>query len=165
MPAQTLSIAAPASYWYLRVFPIKEIGEVVDYIIYMTYDLHGQWDHGNKWTTPGCPEGNCLRSHVNITETTNFLAMIIKAGVPAKKIFAGISSYGRSFHVSQAGCTDSMCQYTGSSTESRDHALIPMDTLLLLKFETSSIKARWGSAMSARITTEHLTRILSSTTM
>lgn len=118
LPDQTVSIAAPASYWYLRGFPIKEIGEVVDYIIYMTYDLHGRWDYGKKWTTPGCPEGNCLRSHVNITETTNSLAMITKAGVPAKKIFAGISSYGRSFHMSQAGCTDSMCQYTGSATES-----------------------------------------------
>src|SRR4051812_34590021 len=45
LPAgKTLSIAAPASYWYLKQFPIKEISEVVDYIVYMTYDLHGQWD-------------------------------------------------------------------------------------------------------------------------
>jgi hypothetical protein len=29
--------------------PIKEISEVVDYFVYMTYDLHGQWDYGNKW--------------------------------------------------------------------------------------------------------------------
>lgn len=43
-----MSIAAPASYWYLKGFPIKEISDVVDYIIYMTYDLHGQWDYGNK---------------------------------------------------------------------------------------------------------------------
>lgn len=46
----TISIAAPASYWYLRNFPIKEISEVVDYIIYMTYDLHGQWDYGNSFS-------------------------------------------------------------------------------------------------------------------
>ena len=31
---KSVSIAAPASYWYLRNFPIKEISEVVDYIIY-----------------------------------------------------------------------------------------------------------------------------------
>lgn len=37
----SLSIAAPASYWYLRGFPIPEIASVVDYIVYMTYDLHG----------------------------------------------------------------------------------------------------------------------------
>lgn len=40
---KTLSIAAPASYWYLKAFPIDEIGSVVDYIVYMTYDLHGMW--------------------------------------------------------------------------------------------------------------------------
>jgi GH18 family chitinase len=43
LPAsKTLSIAAPASYWYLKAFPIAEIAKVVDYIVYMTYDLHGK---------------------------------------------------------------------------------------------------------------------------
>ncbi|KAJ5442294.1 Peptidoglycan-binding Lysin subgroup [Penicillium cf. griseofulvum] len=114
LPDQSVSIAAPASYWYLRGFPIREISEVVDYIIYMTYDLHGQWDYGKEWTTPGCTEGNCLRSHVNLTETTESLAMITKAGVSSKKIFAGIASYGRSFHMSDAGCTGPDCHYTGT---------------------------------------------------
>lgn len=42
LPANmTLSIAALASYWYLKNFPIKDIASVVDYIVYMTYDLHG----------------------------------------------------------------------------------------------------------------------------
>jgi chitinase len=39
LPNKSISIAAPASYWYLKAFPIKEISEVVDYIVYMTYDL------------------------------------------------------------------------------------------------------------------------------
>ncbi|EEQ33387.1 chitinase [Microsporum canis CBS 113480] len=43
---KSLSIAAPASYWYLKQFPIKGISRIVDYIVYMTYDLHGQWDSG-----------------------------------------------------------------------------------------------------------------------
>jgi chitinase len=51
LPAgKTLSIAAPASYWYLRGFPIADMSQVVDYIIYMTYDLHGQWDYGNQFS-------------------------------------------------------------------------------------------------------------------
>lgn len=37
----TLSIAAPASFWYLKGFPIEEMAPILDYIIYMTYDLHG----------------------------------------------------------------------------------------------------------------------------
>ncbi len=43
LPGKTVSITAPASYWYLRGFPIAEISKVVDYIVFMTYDLHGQW--------------------------------------------------------------------------------------------------------------------------
>jgi GH18 family chitinase len=42
LPAgKTLSIAAPSSFWYLRNFPIKAMSEVLDYIVTMTYDLHG----------------------------------------------------------------------------------------------------------------------------
>jgi GH18 family chitinase len=33
----------------LQGFPIAKIAEVVDYIIYMTYDFHGQWDYGNEF--------------------------------------------------------------------------------------------------------------------
>ncbi|EEP76245.1 conserved hypothetical protein [Uncinocarpus reesii 1704] len=115
LPDKSVSIAAPASYWYLKGFPIKEIGETVDYIIYMTYDLHGQWDYGNKWTSEGCPEGNCLRSHINITETQSALSMITKAGVPANKVFCGITSYGRSFKMAEEGCTGPTCKFTGSA--------------------------------------------------
>lgn len=39
---KTVSFAAPASFWYLKGFPIAKIMKVVDYVIYMTYDLHGQ---------------------------------------------------------------------------------------------------------------------------
>lgn len=76
MPDKSVSIAAPASYWYLRNFPIEEMAQHLDYIIYMTYDLHGQWDAGNKWSQEGCPSGQCLRSGVNLTETMGALSMV-----------------------------------------------------------------------------------------
>lgn len=40
---RSLSIAAPASYWYLKAYPIGKISKVVDYIVFMTYDLHGMF--------------------------------------------------------------------------------------------------------------------------
>lgn len=40
---KSLSIALPASYWYLKTFPISKMSDYVSYFIYMTYDLHGQW--------------------------------------------------------------------------------------------------------------------------
>ena len=76
LPGKTVSIAAPASYWYLKAFPIASISKVVDYIVFMTYDLHGQWDAGNAYSQEGCESGMCLRSHVNLTETKTALAMV-----------------------------------------------------------------------------------------
>ncbi|KAF1732354.1 Killer toxin subunits alpha/beta [Beauveria bassiana] len=115
---KTISVTAPASYWYLQHFPIQGISLVVDYIVFMTYDLHGQWDYTNKYSSPGCGSyeqglGNCLRSHVNLTETINALSMITKADVPSDMIVVGVSSYGRSFQMSEAGCWTEQCTYTG----------------------------------------------------
>ncbi|RYP70405.1 hypothetical protein DL771_005526 [Monosporascus sp. 5C6A] len=110
---KTIGIPAPASYWYPKRFPMAEVAEVVDYIIYMTYDLHGQWDYGNRYSTNGCPSGDCLQSHVNKTETEYSLAMATKAGVPANKIIIGMALYGRSFPMSQAGCWGPDCTFTG----------------------------------------------------
>ncbi|KAK3305284.1 uncharacterized protein B0T15DRAFT_397766, partial [Chaetomium strumarium] len=56
---------------------------------------------------------NCLRSHINLTETEYALAMITKAGVPASKIAVGIAGYGRSFGLADPGCTGPHCLFTG----------------------------------------------------
>ncbi|KAL7960290.1 hypothetical protein V8C34DRAFT_321503 [Trichoderma compactum] len=85
----------------------------VDYIVYMTYDLHGQWDFGSQWAADGCPKGGCLRSHVNMTETLNALAMITKAGVEARQIVVGVASYGRSFKMMDPKCKGAMCPFVG----------------------------------------------------
>ncbi|KAF1972056.1 glycoside hydrolase [Bimuria novae-zelandiae CBS 107.79] len=119
--SKSVSFAAPASFWYLKSYPIKNMAKDLDYIIYMTYDLHGQWDYGNKWTSPGCEKGNCLRSHVNETETNDALAMITKAGAPSNKVVVGVASYGRSFKMEQAGCDEEMCTFTGSPRVSNAH--------------------------------------------
>ncbi|KAK2024007.1 family 18 glycosyl hydrolase [Colletotrichum zoysiae] len=116
--SKSVSFAAPASYWYLRAFPIKQMAETLDYVVYMTYDLHGQWDVNNKWASSGCLTGNCLRSHVNVTETKDALSMITKAGAPSNKVLVGVSSYGRSFKMAQAGCDDENCFFTGDNHHS-----------------------------------------------
>jgi len=60
--------------------------------------------------SPGCPEGSCLRSHINRTETEQAFSMITKAGVPSRKIMVGLPLYGRSFQMAQAGCYTEMCK-------------------------------------------------------
>ncbi len=118
LPGKTVSIAAPASYWYLKQFPIQVISQVVDYIVYMTCDLHGQWDANHRFVQYGCDLGNCLRSQINLTETHQSLAMITKAGVPGQKIVVGVTSYGRSFNMAQERCWGPSCLYTGDSVHS-----------------------------------------------
>ncbi|KAK1833707.1 hypothetical protein QBC39DRAFT_254113 [Podospora conica] len=112
---KTLSFAAPASYWYLKAFPIELIAQYVDYVVYMTYDFHGQWDVGNKWSMDGCMEGNCLRSHVNMTQTNSALSMITRAGMPSHKVIVGVTSYGRSFRMHQPGCVGPDCRFIGTN--------------------------------------------------
>ncbi|PWY76008.1 glycoside hydrolase family 18 protein [Aspergillus sclerotioniger CBS 115572] len=114
-----ITIAAPSSYWYLKGFPIKKMAPLLDYIIYMTYDLHGQWDSNNQWSQLGCPTGNCLRSDVNLTETIGALVMITKAGVPSNQVVVGVTSYGRSFAMSEAGCYGPQCTFLGSADDSQ----------------------------------------------
>ncbi|KAF7554695.1 hypothetical protein G7Z17_g2698 [Cylindrodendrum hubeiense] len=118
LPGKTISIAAPASYWYLKQYPIKSIAKIVDYIVYMTYDLHGQWDADNSDSQEGCDTGNCLRSQVNLTETKSSLAMITKAGVDSAKVIVGVTSYGRSFNMAEIGCYGPNCLYTGDRLNS-----------------------------------------------
>ncbi|KAK4118928.1 carbohydrate-binding module family 24 protein [Parathielavia appendiculata] len=118
LPTKSVSIAAPASYWYLKAFPIDRIAAVIDYIVYMTYDLHGQWDYGNPNAFDSCLSGKCIRSHVNLTETYNMLAVVTKAGVPNNKIFVGESSYGRSFRMAVDGCWGPLCDFTGTKLQS-----------------------------------------------
>lgn len=50
---------------------------------------------------------------VNLTETENSLAMVTKAGVEARKLVVGVSSYGRSFKMSSARCKGPTCSFTG----------------------------------------------------
>ncbi|CAI7591731.1 unnamed protein product [Penicillium glandicola] len=109
----TISIAMPASFWYLQSFPVSDLNDVVDFFIYMTYDLHGQWDYASESSDDGCIGGNCLRSHVNLTETGYALSMVTKGGAESNKVMVGVTSYGRSFEMATANCTGPDCTYTG----------------------------------------------------
>jgi chitinase len=114
MPSgKTISTTVPSSYWYMKAYPMEAISQVVDYVVMMTYDLHGQWDWNNTQTDPGCPTGSCLRSHVNLTETLSSMSMITKAGVPSNMVVLGVASYARSFQMSEAGCYGVDCYFTG----------------------------------------------------
>ncbi|KAK3398714.1 hypothetical protein B0T20DRAFT_411850 [Sordaria brevicollis] len=154
LPGKSVSIAAPSSYWYLKQYPIKQIGAVVDYVVYMSYDLVGQWDAGNAYSQAGCDNGNCLRSQVNLTETKYSLAMITKAGVPGKKVVVGVASYGRSFEMAQPGCWGPNCLFTGDRVNSNAKKGVCTGTAgYLADAEINEIISGTGSKRSGRVVT------------
>ncbi|KAK4252203.1 class V chitinase [Corynascus novoguineensis] len=117
---KTISVAVPASYYYLQHFPVGAIAEAADYLVFMAYDLHGAWDYGSETSQDGCgPLGDCLRSHVNTTETGYELAMVTKARAPSAKVVVGLASYGRAFKMAQPTCRRGpTCRYLGEEQAS-----------------------------------------------
>lgn len=113
-----VSVAAPASYWYLKAYPVDKVSEVVDYIIYLMYDLHGQWDHANKWFTPGCEEGNCSRSSRQNDRNHHGSRDDYKGWCSVQQGFCGIASYGRSFKMAEEGRIGPNCHFTGTKNVS-----------------------------------------------
>lgn len=101
---KTLSIAIPASYWYLKNYPIKDIQANIDYQVFMTYDIHGTWDLDKD------PHVKC---HTNKTEVIDALKMLDKAGVQIGKTYGGLANYGRSYKLTSDSCTGVGCQFSG----------------------------------------------------
>jgi GH18 family chitinase len=102
----SLSMAAPASFWYLKGMDIEAMHSSMDYIVYMTYDLHGNWDYRNPFVGP------FLNAHNNFTEVTSAIHLVQKAGVPSNKLLLGLGYYGRSFRLADRGCTrHAVCRF------------------------------------------------------
>jgi chitinase len=74
--------------------PLKEWVEQMDFVNLMTYDYHGAWQNVSAHQTPmgrvKLPEG--IPDDFNIEETVEIL---IKKGVPPKKMTLGLAAYGR----------------------------------------------------------------------
>ncbi|KAH9402432.1 hypothetical protein TYRP_015957 [Tyrophagus putrescentiae] len=90
-----ITIAAPASYWYLRHFPIGRD--------------HGVWDKGIKSLGP------YVKSHTNITEIKEGIALFLRDGVPPEKLVLGLGLYGRAFTLKNPACTAIGCEFSGPS--------------------------------------------------
>ncbi|XP_021952748.1 endochitinase [Folsomia candida] len=98
-----ITIAAPASYWYLRHFKVDEMQAQLDWINVMSYDYNGAWD----------PE-RLARPHSGIREMEESLQLFRKGGVPPEKLVFGLGFYGRSYTLTQPECgKGSGCEFNG----------------------------------------------------
>ncbi|WYZ36108.1 hypothetical protein EsH8_X_000755 [Colletotrichum jinshuiense] len=94
------------------------MSELLDYIVYMTYNLHSQWDAGIEWASPGYLTEHCLRSHINRIEMLGALAVMTQAVVPSNKVLVGVRIYSSSFQMADSSRTSPNCPYTGDRTTS-----------------------------------------------
>ncbi|KAF2743763.1 glycoside hydrolase family 18 protein [Sporormia fimetaria CBS 119925] len=102
---KVISITIPASYWYLQHFDLKALAKSVDWFNVMSYDLHGTWDKGNKWT------GNFLNAHTNLTEISDALDLIWRNDIDPGKVVLGLGFYGRAFTATSPSCLRPQCTF------------------------------------------------------
>ncbi|KAL3257000.1 hypothetical protein ABHI18_007162 [Aspergillus niger] len=126
-----LSLTLPTSYWYLRNFDIKALAKSVDYFNYMSYDLHGTWDKGNKWT------GEYLDAHTNLTEITDSLDLLWRNDISPDKVVMGVAFYSRAFTVEDTKCMDPGCRFVSGS----DPGECSRQTGILMNSELDDIRA------------------------
>ncbi|KAJ1941898.1 hypothetical protein FBU59_003366, partial [Linderina macrospora] len=105
----SISISAPANPYYLKGFNVAELSKHVDYIVYLTYDMHGTWDANIKPTSP------YLSPHTNITEVTTAIKILERAGVTSDKILMGLGFYGRSYKMADPKCSTTGCKFIDES--------------------------------------------------
>jgi chitinase len=102
-----ITIAAPASYWYLRHFHIAEMSQHLDWINVMTYDIHGVWDADIESLGP------YVKPHTDITEIEPAIGLFRKDGVPDDKLVLGMGFYGRAFTLKDKKCKKIGCEFSG----------------------------------------------------
>ncbi|KAL8692321.1 MAG: hypothetical protein Q9218_002638, partial [Villophora microphyllina] len=107
-PAWEATVTVPTSYWYLRGFDVTSLQDYVDWFNVMSYDLHGMWDQHNKFTGP------YLEGHTNITEIEQGLDLLWRNGIGPNKVVLGFAFYGRSFTMSDPGCSKPGCTFSTS---------------------------------------------------
>ncbi|KAF2820809.1 glycoside hydrolase [Ophiobolus disseminans] len=147
-----LTITLPASYWYLQHFDLASLVKSVDWFNIMSYDLHGTWDQGNKWT------GAFLNSHTNLTEIDLALDLLWRNNVDPSKVVMGLAFYGRTFSVTSESCKIPGCTYQSGGQRGKcsrevgillnseiddlvkEHSVTPT----LYKKETAKV-ATWGN--------------------
>jgi hypothetical protein len=87
--------------------------ESVDFFNIMTYDMHGVWDKGNKWT------GDFLNTHTNLTEITEAMDLLWRNDIHPSQVVLGTGFYGRAFTMSDRACSTPGCHFASAAQPGR----------------------------------------------
>ena len=85
------------------------LDHVLTCFLSMSYDLHGTWDQGNKWTGP------YLNAHTNLTEIKDALDLLWRNQINPDKVTLGTAFYGRGFTARNSGCLKPGCVYSSGA--------------------------------------------------
>ncbi|KAF6841708.1 hypothetical protein CPLU01_00380 [Colletotrichum plurivorum] len=99
------SIALAPDYWYLRGFRPFEMQQYVDFMGFMSYDLHGPWDTDVKAL------GSIVRPQTDITEIKKNLMPLWYDGVDPAKVNLGLAFYGRTYTLADPSCGEMGCAF------------------------------------------------------
>ncbi|HHT06867.1 MAG TPA: glycoside hydrolase family 18 protein [Hydrogenispora sp.] len=91
----TLTVAVPASLWFLEAIDVLAVQEEVDYFKLMSYDYYGGWSKttghaANLYNNPDDPEQGGWSTDQAVTA-------FINAGVKPEKILMGVPFYARAW--------------------------------------------------------------------
>ncbi|TFK98536.1 glycoside hydrolase [Pterulicium gracile] len=89
MSGKTVSVAAPAGYWFLKGFEIDKVVTHVDYINMMSYDFHGAWDLKVE------DEDGTAKPHTSSLDIMDAISLYTRAKVDLSKVNLGMAWYGR----------------------------------------------------------------------
>ncbi|KAL3430011.1 hypothetical protein BDV09DRAFT_202564 [Aspergillus tetrazonus] len=105
-PSWDISMAIPASYWYLQHFDVSAMEKEVSWFNLMSYDMRGKWDQFNEWTGP------YVFGHTNVTEIENGVDLLRRNNINLYKVSLGMGFYGRTFTLSDPGCSEPGCEFS-----------------------------------------------------
>ncbi|KAJ5946733.1 hypothetical protein N7454_003572, partial [Penicillium verhagenii] len=105
-PGWEITCTLPSSYWYMQNFDLQSMQKYISFFNMMSYDLHGMWDQGNKYT------GSYLRGHTNLTEIDIGMDLLWRNNIDPKKVVMGMGFYGRSFRMSDSACHTADCEFS-----------------------------------------------------
>ena len=82
-----------------NAYEVKKVSSAVDYLVLMSYDFHGGWEHYTGHVSPLYPPHNT--TDVDLTLNVQFAANYwLQLGCPRNKLLIGLITYGRSFTLS-----------------------------------------------------------------
>jgi len=97
-----LTAAVAAGYKTIDAgYEVAKIGQVLDWLNLMTYDMHGNWDKITGHHTAMASDGGASPDRDTFT-VPYALEHWIKKGFPPNKIALGLATYGRAFRLKDA---------------------------------------------------------------